>query len=64
MSVSSTKYVISLYHACSPYDASLYLWPTLALVVAVVFNLGILAVAVWRLRVEGRQGAVPDPESA
>lgn len=50
MSASSTKYVISLYHACSPFDASLYLWPTLALVVAVVFSLGILGTGVRKLR--------------
>ena len=51
MSASSLRYVIGLYHACSPFDASLYLWPTLALVVAVVFSLGILGAGVRKLRV-------------
>ena len=59
ISVSSTKYVISLYHACSPYDASLYLWPTLALVVAVVFSLGILGAGLRKLR----EGPVPADEA-
>ena len=51
ISASTIKYVISLYHACSSYDASLYLWPTLALVAAVVFSLGILGAGVRKLRV-------------
>ena len=50
ISGSSIKYVISLYHACSPYDASLYLWPTLAVVVAVLFSLGVVGAGVRRLR--------------
>ncbi|MCY3881880.1 MAG: hypothetical protein OXG61_07165 [Chloroflexi bacterium] len=59
ISVSSIKYVISLYHACSPYDASLYLWPTLALVVAVLFSLGIVGAGVRRMR----EGGAPADEA-
>ena len=41
ISASSTKYVISLYHACAEFDVSLYLWPTLALAAAVAFSLSL-----------------------
>lgn len=57
ISVSSIKYVISLYHACSRFEESLYLWPILALVVTVVFSLGIIGVGARKLRTE-------DPEVA
>ncbi|MCY3647207.1 MAG: hypothetical protein OXH07_09565 [Chloroflexi bacterium] len=50
INASTIKYVISLYHACAKFDASLYLWPTLALVAAVLFSLGLTAVGVARVR--------------
>ncbi len=50
ISASTIKYVISLYHACAKFDASLYLWPTLALVAAVLFSLGLTLVGLARLR--------------
>lgn len=49
ISASTIKYVISLYHACAKFDASLYLWPTLALAAAVLFSLGVLGAGVWML---------------
>ena len=58
MSASTIKYVISLYHACSGFDTSLYLWPTLALALAVAFSLGLIGVGVVRLRPEN--GAAGD----
>ena len=44
--------------------ASAYEWTLVMLAVAYAINFGILAAAVWRLRVESRQEPVPEPESA
>jgi len=46
----SVKYVLYLYDVCSPIDVSLFLWPTLALLVAALFGFGVLGVGVWKLR--------------
>lgn len=64
VSASTIKYVITLYHACAKFDASLYLWPTLALAVAVGFSLGILGAGLWTLHAARRQDSASDPEGA
>ena len=64
VSASTTKYVIALFHQCADYHASLYLWPTLALVAAVLFSFGLLGAGLWKLRAERQRDRVSESAGA
>lgn len=60
---SATRGAVNTFEAFRFVDVT-HGWLIVTLAAAYAINLGILAAAVWRLRVESRQEPVPEPETA